>query len=304
MTTLKLQYGNFETGEFTEEKSIDKESLLELFEQNTEIVPLYSTYTIKRPLIKFFVKTRENYLCVKHFAKDAFTVWYCNDLDKKVFEGNFYKESVIKILELFIDSKFDELDKFIPRTTKSKKALIKEFIAIDFIYAYKRRGVFFLIFYSVLSSPLYYIFLSFIFLVHNRSFVTIKLLLSTATLFLVLSVFPIANLFLFRLYFNYTKHSKNISIKVSSGSANITIYNETEIVEFTKDEIKILLQYFGAGVKSPFALYSFSRIILNDNRVFDISYMIIDPYELQLKLSKVPTKRIDKFYPYIKNYRA
>jgi hypothetical protein len=99
MTTLKLQYDNYETGEYTEDKYVDKKTLLTIFDQNTEIVPFHKTYTIKQPLIKFYIKTKENYLCVMHFTKDAFTVWYCNDADKQLFEANFYKKNVRKILE-------------------------------------------------------------------------------------------------------------------------------------------------------------------------------------------------------------
>ena len=290
MTTLKLQYDNFETGEFTEEKTVDKDSLLTIFDQNTEIVDVYRTYTIKRPLVKFYLKTDGNYLCVMHFTKDAFTVWYCNDPDTKLFEGNFYKKSVRKILELFSDKKFDELNKFIPRTTNSENELITAFLKSDFLYTFKKRGVFFLILYSIIILPIHYIFLSSIF-ISQDIFVAI-----------IMSMFPITNIFLFRLHFNHVNHSKNISIKVSSGSPNIIVFNNNEKAEFTKNEIKLLLLYIGAGHRNPFAEYSFSRIVLNDNRIFDISYMVIEPSELKYKLSKVPTKQIDKFYPYMKNY--
>lgn len=116
------------------------------------------------------------------------------------------------------------------------------------------------------------------------------------------SIFPIASFFLFRIYFNYKKHSKHTSIKASSGSPMVTVSNESGTFEFTKDEIKIFIQYLNAGYRSPYLEYSFSKIVLLDNRTFVISNMIIEPYELEFKLSKVPTKRIHKYYPYIKNY--
>jgi hypothetical protein len=290
MTTLKLQYDNYETGEFTEDKYVDKKTLLTIFDQNTEIVPFHKTYTIKQPLIKFYIKTKENYLCVMHFTKDAFTVWYCNDADKQLFEGNFYKKNVRKILELFIDNKFDELNILIPRSKNSEKSLIKSFATSDFLYTFKKRGVHFLILFSVILLPLHYFFLSSIFIRYDLFLAIIS------------SMFPIANFFLIRLHFNYIKHSKDTSIKISSGSPIVTVYNDRGTFEFAKYEVKILLQYFGAGYRNPYAEYSFSRIVLYDNRTFDISYMLIEPSELKFKLSKVTTKRIYKFYPYIKNY--
>lgn len=290
MMTLKLQYDNFETGEFTEEKTVDRESLLEIFDQNTEIVQVLGTYTIKRPSIKFYIKTREYYLCLMHFTKDAFTVWYCNGPDTKLFAGNFYKKSVRKILELFFDNNFGQLNKIIPRTTKSENSLITSFVTSDFLYTYKKRGVFFLILSSAILLPINYIFLFSIFISHNF------------ILAIMLSISPIASILLFKLHFNYTKNSKNISIKVSSGSPKIVLFYNNEKVEFNKDEIKLLLVYMYSGHNDPFAGYSFSRIILNDKRVFDITSMIIEPYELSYKLSNVATKQISKFYPIIKNY--
>lgn len=115
ITTLKLQYKNYETGEFTEEKSVDKESLLSIFDQNTEIVHLRRTYTIKEPLISFYIKAGESYLRIMHFAKDAFTIWYCNEYETVLFKGYFYKKSTRKIIGLFIDNKIEELYELIPK---------------------------------------------------------------------------------------------------------------------------------------------------------------------------------------------
>lgn len=292
MMTLKLQYDHYETGEFTEEKSVDKETLLTIFDQNTELVPFHKTYTIKRPLIKFYIKKGENYLCVMHYTKDSFTLWYCNEPDTKLFEGNYNKKRARKIIELFIEDKFDQLNKFIPRTTYNEKLLIKSFIKSDFLYTYKKRGEFLLILYSAILSPMHYLFLSSIFILHDLYLASI------------ISIFPIVNFFLIMLHVNYIEHSKNTSIKISSGSKHVIVSKDGKTYEFNKGEIKILLQYIGVVGRNPFAQYGFSRIVLLDNRTFDISNMIIEPFELRYKISKVPTKCIEKIYPYIKKYRT
>jgi hypothetical protein len=290
MTTLKLQYDNFDTGEFTEEKTVDKQTLLTIFDENTEIVKANRTYSIKRPLIKFYLRKGENYLCIMHFTKDAFKVWYCNDPDTRLFEGNYYKKNVRKLLELFFDNNLVELNKFIPRTTKSEKSLISLFMTSDFLYIYRPKGLIYLALCTLMFLPGVYLFIYLTFISQDK------------VLAIMTSIFPLIIIFHFILHFNYIKRSKNISIKVSSGSSKVVVYDDKKLYEFSKEDIKEVFQVTGSGFRNPYIGYSFSRIILNDSKIFDISYMIIEPYELKYKLSNVPTKQIARFYPFIKNY--
>jgi hypothetical protein len=120
-------------------------------------------------------------------------------------------------------------------------------------------------------------------------------------IWILISPFILLTPYFLRLHLNYLKKSKKVSIEISKGSPMIKIFIENEVFEFLKTDIKQLIAYTSARkYRSPFIEYSYSRIILNDNRIFDISFMIIDPIELALKLSNVPTTTTDKFYPYIR----
>lgn len=291
MLTLKLQYDTFETGEFTEEYTVDTNSILEIFEEHTKIIKTKLSYTISKPYVKFFLKNGENYLLVMHFAKDAFPIEYCNELDDKLYSGNFYKNSVKTILELFSNKSFDALNKAIPRTKKNGLSLIRCFKREDFTYNYKYGGLAWLIIHTVLTFPFIVIIVAF----------GLKYSFNFAFFFIsiIMSFFPISVVMHFFLNYNYVKKSKGITIKISSGSSKITINHFNYLYEFEKSEIKEIKIYEAAGLRNPFNGYSFSRIVLNDNRAFNITNMIIEPYELEYKLRGIECKTLRKFYPYI-----
>lgn len=46
MTTLKLQYSNYEEGEFTKEQSVDYSTFIEIFEKETKNI-VYSKYSLE-----------------------------------------------------------------------------------------------------------------------------------------------------------------------------------------------------------------------------------------------------------------
>jgi hypothetical protein len=292
MLILKIQYDSYEAGEFTAEQCVDIDTLLDIFEENTQIIQTKRSYTIKRPYIKFFLKNGDNYLKISHFAKDAFSVEYCNEPDDKLYVGNYYKKTIKQILVNFSENNFEALNKKIPRTNKNEKQLIKAFFKLDFTYLYRFRGYFDLIFNSILFFPL----------AIGGILLLFKTPLGFLSLFpLTFLLFPILILyFLIRLNMNYVRNSKGKNITISSGLTTIKYVCDNHEIVFDKTDIKELLIYEASGYRNPYSNYSFARIILKNGVTIDISHMILDSYLISYKLNKIPSKRIRKIYPYIK----
>jgi hypothetical protein len=292
MLILKIQYDSCEAGEFSSEQSVNLDTLLDIFEENTQIIQTKRSYTIKRPYIKFFIQNEDNYLKISHFAKDAFSVEYCNEPDDKLYSGNFYKKTIRQIIIYFSENNFGAINRKIPRTKKNETALIRTFQNLDFTYSYRYRGYFDLTFFSVLFLPLC---IGEILLLVDTPFSFLTLIPLTLLFFPILILF-----FHIRLNMNYVRNSIGKNITISSGSKTITYIYDNHAIEFNKSDIKELIIYEASGYRNPFSFYSFARFILNNGVIIDISHMILDSYLISYKLKRIPTKTIKKIYPYIK----
>lgn len=292
MVTLKLQYDTFETGEFTEEQTVDTDTLIAIFKEHTEIVKTNYSFTICKPYVRFFVQDGNNFLEVKHFAKDVFAVNYCNDPDTKLYTGNFYKRSVITILELFADGNFEALNKAIPRTKKSEEVLVKQFKPEDFTYPYRFRSSWNYIYSFIVLLPGSLVWLYFIYISFSNP--------SNLFLALILSNFPIILVMLLLLDNNYIKNSKGKSIRISSGSPEIIYTHNGEARVINKSEIKGFSTNVSSGSRNPFAGFGYTRIVLNDGSAIVISHLLLDPLFLKTKMLKIPNKTVFKSYPYIR----
>lgn len=290
MTTLKLQYEFYEEGEFTDEESVNYNSIKSIFEEKTEIIKTKSSFTINEPYTKFYIRNNNNYLKISHFAKDAFTVEYSNVIDNRFHSGNFYKKSIMPIIELFCNQNYLELNKIIPSTNKNVSELIKSYIAKDFTYHFSHKGIIWLLINCIITVAL--------------NIYIIGLILSKPILFILIipSIFSVMLIMHFFLHINHITKSKNSSIRISSGCPKIVYMNNSNKKEFDKSEILKVINYSGFPTKNPFANYSFTRVFLKDNSSIEIGYMIIDGYDLRYKLRKINFEIKYVFYPYIKNY--
>jgi hypothetical protein len=292
MLILKIQYDSYEAGEFASEQNVNIDTLLDIFEENTQIIQTRRSYTIKRPYIKFFLQHGDNFLKISHFAKDAFSVEYCNEPDDKLYQGNFYKKTIKQILVYFSENNFEALNKKIPRTNKNEMQLIKAFYKLDFTYSYRYRGYFDMLFNSILFLPLAICGILLLYITPLGGLTLIPLIFLLSPLLIIC--------FLIRLNLNYIKNSKGKIITLSSGSTMIKYVYDNHTIEFNKSDIKELIIYHASAHRNPFSSYSFARLYLKNGTTIDISHMILDSYLVSYKLNRIPSKRIYKIYPYIK----
>lgn len=292
MPLLKIQYGHFESGEFTPENSVSLDSIFKIFEENTQIIPLKYSYTINKPYIKFFLRNEGNYLKVSHYAKDAFQVDFYNILDKKLHTGNFYKKSTKQILANFAEENYEAINNKIPITNSNAKQFINSFENLDFTYSYKYKGYLFHILNSILILP----FLGVLYLFFNQPFGLLELFMLCFFLLPMLLLI----VFLIRIDLNYVKNSKGKIITISSGAQQIKFIQDEKELIFFKSDIREVITYESSGGRNPFMAYSFTKIILKNDIKIDISFMILENDRILNKLKRIPPKRIYVYYPYIK----
>lgn len=290
MIKVKIQYSSYEKGEFTEENGYSLDEIIELINKNTELIHFKHSYQINKQGIRFYFQDGENYLKAEHFGKNAFHISYCNDPDNKLYQGNFYLNKFLKVIDLFYNQKHNELVEIIPRTSEHEKKLIKTFVAENFVYSKKRVGLFNTIFWSIF--PLFFL-LSFLF---NTS--------ESKILLLVLgSLASIPFVFIIRLYNNYQKFSNINAIKISAGINEIIIWENFIEFKFNKMDIDDLLivdpniRFAHRG--TPFDSFGYTKIKLKNGKNFIIPSNVIDMIEIQYKVWNIPHRVEKKFYPYI-----
>jgi hypothetical protein len=292
MLKLKIQYSHYETGEFTEEQPVDESTLLRIFKEHTELIETPHSFTIKRAFVTFYITNENHYLRIMHFAKNAFVVEYMNTTDNIPHMGNFYINTVEDIIIEFARGNYYCLVNKIPLPKEKNNPLLDElFEEKRFVYSYKRRGFWSLLFFIAMLSTLTIMYLLAIIAVF---FSPIVILFIPFPLLLSFGIF-----YTFKIYATYKESSEGISIRITTGSSKFTLTKKNESKEFNKSDMKELRIYSTNQYKMPWGDYNFCRLIFNDKKTIDITFMIMDHWILESKFKGVPVIKIDKFYPYI-----
>ncbi len=293
MLTLKLQYGFYEPGEFTREEQVSLERLLEIFDECTGIIQFRRSFTIKRPQIGFYLQNDENYLKVRHFSRDVFSVEYCNESDPIVYFGKFYLKSIHHILFHFANRNFEALSKKIPPGTEKKSSFVKTFKKLNFTYTYRYLGYIPLFFSLLLFAPS-------IVLLLNETFTEPFDLFKLGPAFFLMIILGVPLILTISLDINHYKHSKEKAITISSGSPVIIIKNGNNELVINKSEIREICFIRSSAWRAPFGFYEYSRIILNNGSKIDISDMILGFFKISRKANRIPTRNLEEFLPYVK----
>lgn len=161
MITLKLQYSNFDEGEFTEEQPIDYTSFIEMFdkEANDRFYTKYS-WTINNNYIKYFIKTdNAQFMVIEHISKDVYSISFAEQSDKYVYGNNFYDDTIKDLCKLFFDNAFLTLKDKLGQLETKTISLINQFKQIDYTYSYIFKKKSDLIFGSIYFLTMAIIFL-------------------------------------------------------------------------------------------------------------------------------------------------
>jgi hypothetical protein len=292
MITIKLQYNNFDEGEFTEEQPIEFESFIKIFDElaNDRIYSKYS-WTINNNYIKYFIKV-DNAHCmvIEHISKDVYSITFAEQIDKYAFCNNFYNDTVKELCKLYFNKDFSILKEKLVKSDIKATIFLKRFIQIDYTYSYKYKKIFDLIF------GLFYLLAGIILLI-----IGIEIPLGINIIPLLFSIsFLTGYFFLIKLHLNHLKESKNKSITISSVHDEIIVTDYNSEITFTKSDIKRLLIVKSAGFRNPYVGYEFAQIILKNDSIINISSMIMDPFLIAKKIEGVEKLQKVVTYAYIK----
>jgi hypothetical protein len=292
LITIKLQYNNFDEGEFTEEQPIDYASFLEIFdkEANDRFDTKYS-WTINNNYIKYFINgDNAHYTVIEHLGKEVYSFTYFNKIDKYAYGNNFYYNTIIELCKLYFENDFSALKQELGKSEKKATKLINFFTQHSLTYSFKHKKYFSLIigsFYPLMGCAILFNELIF------RNRVNVLLLIFSILLFTIY-------FFLIKLHLNHLKESKNKSITISSGNDNIKVNIEDIEIKFVKSDIKKLIVVNSTSFRNPFAEYEYTQIILNNDSIINITDMIIDTYLMEKKLKGVEKEKKATGYAYIK----
>ncbi|NVN96401.1 MAG: hypothetical protein HXX18_14090 [Bacteroidetes bacterium] len=287
MIILKLQYSNFEEGEFTEEQIIDYSSFLELFnkEDNDKIYSKHS-WTLEHDRIKYFLNIENTYfIIIEHIARDGYKVTFSELNDKNIYENGFYNSSIEDILKLFFNTNFEALKKEFKIATTNNLSIINRFNRNFFEYEYNDIviGQFALTLFVYSIVPCFFIAFA-----------------NLSTCIIITFILLLAAIFLCWIHFNHIRESKNKSIIISSGNEEVVLTINDYEYKFFKKDIKKLKLITDAGKLSLLTFYNYSQILLNNGSIINITNMIIEPTLMDEKIRFTEKENKVKLFPYIK----
>jgi hypothetical protein len=291
----KLQYINFEPGEFTDEKWRTKDELFELIEtfpwekQREHILIDYTNAGI-------VIQTNTNHLKLALYYYGKFVLYFFDGgrLYSKSFMG--YKEAYPCIAQYF-DKGFVELSVF-----KKENLLFthisKHFISKDFRYFINKKRIreFF-----VLTS--FYNFIIFLFILFAGVVESIEMdvAVSLCTVLTPLLLFgAILNSFLF---FNYYRFMKNKMLILSKGNDDFWYGDIGNIKLYSKKDIERVIvvcsknpKSYKDGFWSEFAIYK----IHFSNNTYPIAFtsLLINKTDFKNKFNKSLQKEEQKMLPF------
>lgn len=291
MTTLKLQYSNYEEGEFTKEQSVDYSTFIEIFEKETNNI-VYSKYSwsLENNRIKFYINTENEYfIIIEHIAKDYYNLYFCDIKCKNTYECKIDKETIAEYISIFFDKEFNDFQDKFSRTNKKAANIIKRFDKKDFVYKINLKILIFDISFNLLSFSAIAVILYYFSVFINWQF-----------------IIPFVIVLIFSLITETIKirshliESQNKLIIISKGNKKIKIIiNEHEYI-FSKSDIKKVIYYkplnYGRAFNIDyFNFYNYAQLILINGSIINIPHMLINSTIIEEKLFDIE-KEIDLSY--------
>jgi hypothetical protein len=279
--TSKIQYANFEIGEFTQAKERSLEETFELIEHFPwEAQREGITIGLTNPSVTIDGKN-DDYLKFALFFHGKFVLHYFNK-DQTLYTKSFSKitGSYEYITNYFVSSSFDTKD-FKKENTLFQNNL-EHFLTQTFQYGVTGKDAVRYLFSTTGINLALTIVLGSLFLTSQSVSINI-LSLSIAFLFVLLLGGGL-NLVLFFRYYLYAKNkilimSKGNDVFYFGNKENPTKYNKVDIMHFTTLQVK--------NTKHTINTFALVTIEFNDGSLIEIPNIIIDQSALEYKLSGI-----------------
>ena len=276
----KLNYWNYEGGEFDKEQNRTYDEVIELIETFDWVgQKTHSRIFIGAPSITI-QNLNSEYLKLAPSFNERFALYYLdshNKLYKKTF--NSFRDSYGDIRAFFESGKYDIHD-FRPESTLDGPNS-RYFVTQNFEYKvtnkvakrfFKRSCFFSLILFAIILIPMFFMFdperlgeLAFIFLAFS--------IISGGT------IAPI-------LFFNYYLHDKNKTLIMQKSVDTFFFGNKGDLKKFNKNDIAGYMEYQFDTFRSPIPFFTAFEIIFKDGSRICFTNILIDKSLLKDKLYK------------------
>jgi hypothetical protein len=290
--TSKIQYHNFETGEFIEKQKRTYDatiSLIETFPWNEERTKLVVDLTNPSITIE---GNNNDYLKLAVFFNEKYVLHYFNN------GGVLFTKSFLNLKDSYLDIQrfFDQPDFDVSAFKKENTWLqynLKHFVSQDFNYTLTKKTTWQFLFSTSGFNLVFSIF--FLLLSLAKGFHPVNPLLVLFFLFIFFTAGGGLNLVLF---FNYYFYAKNKRLIISRGNDAFyygdknapTCYNKKDIMQFTTTRVR--------NSKSQISSFAFVKIEFNDAREIVIPNIFVDYTAMERKLFEYHEIEVNKF-PYI-----
>ena len=290
--TSKIQFNNFEVGEFIEEKKRTYEDTIEIIE-NFPWNPQREKIVIELTNPSITVESESNeYLKLGVFFNGKFVLHYL-DNEQTLFTKSFIDiKDTYKYLKNYFDETFDTTDFKRERTWLQDN--LKHFVSQDFNYTVTAHTVKKFLWSTSAISFAFTIFFIFCFLFRKGIF-NYGILI-----FMILNMFLVGGGLNLILFFNYYFYAKDKILIMSKGNDVFYYGSINSPSEYNKNEILQFTIISSRSSRSPINGFAFIKIELKDGTIIKIPNLLVDHYSLEQKLFGYP--KVDKGgFPFIKS---
>lgn len=281
----KLQYNNYETGEFSEEKERSLKEIISLvhnfpWEKQRD----YFVNGLTSPSITL-EDNEGNYLKLALYYNGKFIVFFHTANNKLYSHAVIHIEDFTPIINEFISNSID-LNSFKKEEYLGINSL-KHFATNDFAYELSFKKNFLYIFFrsgiGFIALPFLYFFIKAAFNI-NKIFPII--FLSIAAIFYI--ALPLYY------YFNYYIFSKKLHLILSKGKNEFYYGPSNDIRIFNKNEIENIKVYSSTYSRNPLAGFAICKILLISGEELIIPNILIDEEVLIKKFKPELIIRVNK----------
>ena len=290
--TSKIQYKNFETGEFVEEKKRSFEELIEVIEQfpwereRDRIV-----IDLTNPSITI-EGNNNDYLKLAVYFNRKFVLHYIDD-QQILFDKSFVDiRDSYKYLEKYFTGTFDKSEFKKQNTWLIKN--VQHFVSQDFRYTVTTDSIRKYLWSTSALNLIFSVVIIFIFLFKN------ELPLNYIALFFIfLFMLFLGGGINLILFFNYYSYCKDKILIMSKGNDVFYYGHKTSPVKYNKKDILQFTTIKSRSHRSPIAEFAIIKIQFKDGTIIKIPNLLVDDFNLGHKLFQYRNIKKGRF-PFIK----
>ena len=290
--TCKIQYNNFEAGEFTNVKQVDYSTAINIVEhfpwekQREHIV-----IELTNPSVSFEYGPGR-ILKLALFFNHKFVLHFFDGEHLYTKSFTDYKLAY-PFIEYFFQHQTIDFSIFKKENTWMKK-INKHFITSDFVYSIDKKSLWDLLDTGTIMVLIMNIVLLIYFIDSDRSWMHLSFLA------ILLSTFFLYGGINYMLLINYYLASKNKTLQLSKGNDIFLWGKNADLKEYKKsDVIKILIKK-NYSSRAPWYDFSISFLFFNDGTYIKIPSLILSDSDIKYKMYPLTSETKASFIPFCK----